>query len=503
MATPNVQRMNGAGPSLRMGQPTTEPRPQALLGLLVALGILIVGGLLDPNFSALFLGFATCAVAVASLAIHALHRPLDRTTLTFVGNVALILMFGLHPVAMVVSGMVDQPFHFKFDLRPTYTAAVLIGLIATMAFNVGALLGSKTHTIVRRPAAIVLRSTFTNEANVARFVGVSLVVVALGGYSLFALSTGQNPLIAILSGARRGAETGSTAYFYLAPLLLGPAALLLLVSALKRGKFPVLAALVLGLQALLFLPGGQRIVLILSALPTVLAWFMLTRRRFSTPVLIVVFFASFLVLVSLRDLGTAGGPSLSESLQQSFGDPGVALTETLTGDDSEMVDSVAILLQAVPSQLPHQPLHSVAALISSPVPSNLWAGKPQPMDSTVNALLLGTQSNSAGLAYSFAGELYFDGGQLTVCLGFLLLGFVAARLTNLYLRTENAYVVLIYASLAGALINLMRGSMSYTFARLLFTTAPLIAFAIYVHFRTGRQKREKKRPNKLPYPSGE
>lgn len=462
-------------------------RSSTVIGMLTSIALLVAGVVTDPTAGALMLALWVCAVAVGGITLCGIREPLERASLPYVGNVALIVMFGLHPLAMVLTGVRDEPFHYLYDLRPTYDMAVGLGLAATVAFNLGVTLRlPRQHSPHHRGNQ--LRPQYEDEARDARRLGFVLSTLAFLGYAAFAATSGQGVVDAILGGARRGAETSSTAYLYLAPLLLGPATLLFLYSALQRKKKPVGALILIAIQVALFLPGGQRIVLILSVLPSLMAFFSLRRRRLSTAVYAGVMVLAFLGMVSLRDLGTPNGPTVAESFEETLSDPGAAMLETLTGDDSEMIDSIAVLTQIVPSHIDHQPFRSILALFSSPIPSNIWEGKIQPMDSTVNATLLRTSVNSAGLAYSLAGEFYFDGGFAAVIGGFFLLGLGSARLTEWYRSANTALAIVIYLSLTAALVNLVRGSLTYTSARLLFSVGPLLLFALYVARRRKAEK---------------
>jgi oligosaccharide repeat unit polymerase len=422
----------------------------------------------------------TISVGLASIGLRGLWTKLDRTDTLLWGNLGLIVMFGLHPYAMVISDTIRLPFHALFSLVPNYLAATQVGFYATLAFNIGYFAVSvwpsrkKDFVSLTYSGAALLGSV--NSAAAARRFAWALLVIAVVAYAGFAAMAGQDFLASVLGGARRGANVSSTAYLYFAPQLIGPASLLFLYSDVVRGKRPTAAVVIALIEVLLFLPGGQRLVLLLTLAPLPLAYVMLRRIRVRATTVVAVVLIGLVTIVSLRDLGSENGPTTSESFARSLSNPSLALSELLTGDDTEMVDALAVEMQFVPSQIPHQPLSILTNVLAAPVPSILWSGKPAPMDSILNEKLFGIEKNNASIAYSFVGELFFDSGVFGVVFGLGALGAGSAALYRMKYFAGRPEVILIYAAALPAIVILMRGSLIYTLGRALFTVFPLVAF---------------------------
>ncbi|MCK6079044.1 O-antigen polysaccharide polymerase Wzy family protein [Microbacterium sp. EYE_5] len=459
------------------------PRPTAIAAYVAVLVAYLLVGLSvssDPSLTAAYGVIAVCAL---SIAILGLRSPVDKSDPLVWMNIAFAVMFGLHPIAMIETGVLEQAYHFRFFLVPTYPQAAALALLATISFNLGYWIHRASTRGGAGISALPLLHSGSEAVDLLRSRLASrlawlTLLVSLVAYSAFAISVGTNPIAAILGGARRGEETSSTAYLYYAPQMIGPATLLFLYAALIRRKFP-LGAVVLGaVQLILFLPGGQRLVLLLTLVPTFLAYFMLQRKRLATGLLVAGTLPILTLVIAMRDLGANVELDIFSAVARFVSNPQEQLLEFATGDDTEMLDALAVELQLVPSAIPHSPLSVLTSTLAAPIPSAFWSGKPQPADSLLNAIIVGTDANSAGLAYSFVGELFYDSSYFGVIIGFLVAGAIAAGSRDWVRRAQSPATILIYCALVPTFISLVRGSLAYALARALFTVGPLVAYSI-------------------------
>ena len=466
------------------------PKISAVVG--VAVVILAIGSAMMVNSSnpIVLPALATCGVAVAALALAGWSKLADKTDPMVWMNIAFIAMFGMHPIAVESSGILYAPYHNLYYLEPTYAAATWLGFAATVSFNAGVFvsrhMATRNSTVPHGFLDGLSEQDRAARAKLAQTTAWLVLLLAMLAYAAFAISAGRNPIEAILGGARRGDVVSSTAYLYYAPQMIGPATVLFLYSALLRRKRPIGAIVLCVVQLYLFLPGGQRLVLLLTLVPVVLAYFLLTGKRVATLTVVAAAVPAIILLISMRDLGATDGLDLIGSLSRFFENPGAQLLEFSTGDDTEMIDALAVELQVVPSQLPHAPLSVLQTTLAAPIPSLIWPSKPQPMDSILNQYLIGTGQNNAGLAYSFVGEAYFDGGIFGVIVAFIGLGVLSNVTYSLRWRASSPAALLVYAALVPTSISLVRGSLAYALGRALFTVGPLVVYALVERSRSAQ-----------------
>jgi len=435
------------------------------------------------------LGAGACIwLCLVALALRAARGPLDRTDPFVWVNVGMVVMFGLHPIAMVLFGVIDEPFRLHYDLRPTYGEAVWLGFLSVLSFNLAVGVTPALLRLARLqkprpgcPSDVELR----RAVHLARPFAFVLLILAAVGYGLFVVTSGTPIADALSSGFRRGDATDTTAYFYFAPALVGPAAVLLGYRALVLRRVPLGAAVLTLAQMVVLFGSGQRQVLLLSVVPAVMLYFVLTRRRLGAFALCLIVVLVLVALVSARDLGSVSGPTPARSLSETLDSPAERAQQLLTGADTEMVDALALELQFVPSQLAHSPGLTALSVAAAPVPSALWTSKPAPADVHLNSYLLRVQRNNASIAYSFTGELYFDSGWLGVILGFVLLGAAAVGVYRMKEHGSSTSTrILAYVSLVPLFVAVLRGGLAYTVGRSLFSVVPVVIFSIVVCWRS-------------------
>lgn len=432
---------------------------------------------------------ARCGIIALSLSASALALVRYRTRpgldpLTW-ANVTLFALFVLHPLATLWSGVVSEPYRLEFDLSPGYIQAANIALVGTLALN-GAYWLSPPRKYFGSPRLILV------ETQVMTRAAVALIFIGLGAYMLFALSTGQG-LKGLAGGLKGNNSLGSSAYLYEAPFLLLPAGLLLLGAWLERRRAMPFWGMVLVFGFLVYnlLPTGQRLVLISTV--SGFAIFILRKLDKRMPILILAgsLVLSFFVLVALQAVGHGtGNTAVSSSLARTVGHPLTAVKRTFTTEDTEMFDGLAVESEVVPSRLPYDPGHTLLSLLSAAIPRSLWPGKVAPGDGIVDAYLLGSQgisAHSAAIAFSPAGELYYDSGLIGVALGFGVIGVLLRRLSDWGNQNRGGLADAYYAATVPLTIVLLRGNFEDTAARYLFIAFPLLLL-LRIHRRRDERR---------------
>lgn len=464
---------------------SATPRASSILLAGVALTPIVVVTFTSSDTSLTIMS-AIWLVAVSCISFLCARHPLDRTHPLLWSMSAMILMYVIHPFAMITSGQVRGLYQGRFYLTGSYTEALTLGLVGTifLALGFGASMRGRRARVRPSPEFPTSPSTAIS----ARRWAVTLTVLAFLGYGVFCVTAGLNPITELLNGARRGSVTTSSAYLYLSPQLLGPAALMSLYAcwATHRSQWPtVLLCLV---QIALFVPSGQRFVLLTSFVPVLLAAGYLYKRRLKIGAFTFLLFLALASLISLRDLGGSEvGLSIGESFARTISAPREALETFATGADTEMIDGLAVEIQYVPELLPHRPGYTAFTTLAAPIPSAVWPGKPVTFDGILNYRLLGVEKNNASVAYGFIGELFFDAGLLSVALGMLIFGLAFGRIAGLA-NTPRPLTFLVYIAAIPLTVSLLRGSLALIAGRSLFTFVPVLAFW-WLHERQTRGSR--------------
>lgn len=395
---------------------------------------------------------------------------------------AMLFMFAIHPGVRIIDGSVYAPYRGLYDITDGLSMALLAGCVATGTVVVS----SAVASLVQSPKLVQVKGR-SDKVNLKRFRSFGRLFFAVGlfAYILVRVRTGTNPFSGSQSTATSGAAADS-AYLYLAPQLLGPAALCYLMHALGNRRPPYAAFGLVALQVCLYVPLGSRMTLLATAVPVVFAYFMVSGRKMKPIVAVVGLVLAFALLSLTRDLGANSTVTAAESGAAILADPLGALEALATGPDSEMVDGLALATEVVPDRMPFQPGHTIYTVVSQPIPSAIWAGKPQTADGYLNEHLFGIARNNAGVAYSWVGELYFDFGLYGVVLGFASLTIALGALHRRYRSMSlGAPWTLAMATVPAQAVILSRGSLALSLAAALFSVVPVIV-AIYFSTRGGR-----------------
>jgi oligosaccharide repeat unit polymerase len=431
-----------------------------------------------------------CALWLALLGHEILFRPADLTEPIHWINATYLVLFGLHPLFLYFQGGLQTPYHGQFDITPTYSAAISIGLgsmlLVNIAYDVVARgrRGRSTPRLRGRASS----SPDLAEASIRRLRSLGWLMLFLGLIGVAAsVTSGPSPTRDLgNSGA------GGTAYVYNMPYLLIPASLLFLVvhaHGRKRADLITGCLVSLAYSGFLVTQGARTGVLLAIAAPAV---FLAVQWRVRIPRLVVLVLVALTVFTfsALRDANSPDS-SFSRSLTESVQRPDLVLQDTFTGNDTEMVDALALEMQISPSQIAHGPGITVISTLGAPVPRVLWPDKPLTADVILNRVLFNRGVNEASVAYSMLGEAYFDSGILGVVVSTIVFGAVYGFLVR---RRDTWSTSPLRAALFAVAVVLtpvvIRGILAYSLAIAAFVAGPLLVASFLVSSRRSHEQPE-------------
>jgi hypothetical protein len=444
-------------------------------------------------------GFVALAVAVAAGAVVALAGPTTILVAVEAGlvtaplvarfvrhrldvfepitwaNAALFLMFVIHPVAH----WAYDSYSFRgYDVKQALDAGLVVAVAGTAAIQLGYAIPAGRTIAAWLPSA----PTELHRPGAASAYALGITALGIAGFVAF-------PSV----------SQGASAYLYYLPMLVIPGALLLLAIGLRVGSASAVLLALFGVTAgfMVFGPSGQRAWLLVLLAPTLVYGVYLRRgARPGLLPLMMMLLITFPFLAAARDLSP--GESLAD-LVGAVGQAVIATPQTIRefvlGPDTEMLDGLAMEVQAVPRDLPFHPGNSLASLVAQPIPRALWPDKPRQADDLVNEYLFGSVGyvvGNSGVAFSLFGGLYFDVGLPSVLLGGLACGVLLRLPWEWYRRhAASPIAALQLAATLPFVVILMRGNMQDTLSRALFVIAPILLLGVVskrVRHRVGARR---------------
>ncbi|WP_167759005.1 O-antigen polysaccharide polymerase Wzy [Blastococcus sp. TF02A_35] len=394
--------------------------------------------------------------------MHTLTAEADLTEPIWWINGAAFILFVAHPWALIYTDSVGYAFYDRFDIAGTYTEALTLGWLFTLAANFGAVIGRR-----RKLGRAANRAARTSKQT-SSFIWAAGIASVVAFIVLPGTLTGE--------GASSGsAGAGRTAYVYLLPLMLiGSACTLIALGQSASRVWLSRTGWAIGaVYSVILLVSGQRSSLLLALLAPVVTSALMSRRRAPRITLLVGGCALAAAFGLIRD-ANAPGETFWSSVSYGVREPGSIFVRTVTGNDTEMVDALAVELSIVPEVIPHRPLSTVTSTLGAPVPRLVWPDKPETVDVVLNGYLLGLGSNSAGPAYSLVGEAYFDSGWPGVGAAGLGLGYVFTRLWRHQKASSEWRTKVVYAVLLAGLPIIIRGVVAYSLAIFLAVLLPVV-----------------------------
>jgi hypothetical protein len=419
-----------------------------------------------------------CAMPVA---VRLVQRRFDPFEPIFIVAVGAFFIWFLRPLSSIIY---SNWWYGNGDIRAGFNGALLIVLVGICATYLGYVVPFGRRLGRKVPA---MPDTWDPDA----VFKATLVVLAVGAL-LFLMFIGKSGgglsgIISYFSSRQLSAKqaaSGSTAWFYLAPYVTIPAALiclLLYMQSRRRRDLLAMVALVL-LSLAITVPRGDRTYVLMIVLPLFAMPYLRLGRRPSTPVVVVSLIVGIMALNLMLEyrVTTRRTHGVVNSAVDAMTHPGRQMKIFLTGADVSMFSSLAETYELVPSRFSFKPGNELLATLALPIPRLIWPNKPHDGETDVFPLLFPQTAavQQAGFGPSMVGGFYIDSGYIGVLIYMFGFGIVLRALFE-YRKSHggNPAVIVLYAACLPLIILLMRGSMADTAGRSVYLIGPyLVAF---------------------------
>ena len=464
-----------------------DPTGVILFGLAVLLGAAVAVTLAYPEtVSREFLLFGLALIVPLPILFRAIQGKLDLlepVVFIALGHISLYLA---RPLAQLAYG---QTSISGLEIMSGYDMALAISFIGVVAVYAGYSVptGRTIASRLRPPPKDWSNDTTLIVALIAFAIGMLLWAMFLaqsGGFSAF------TTYIQGRSAADAARFQGSSGYFYLAPFVAIPCALILFdANARRRSLILLLGGLIcLGFTLLITGPRGDRTFLLLLLLPLIAQHYLRRGRRPNGVTALVGILVAILVvnvLISYRRVDERKG-SFATSAVESVSKPGQQLKEFVLGQDTTMFPLTAIMVE---SDLGHLPLSTVKSLLASPVPGSIWPTKPRDPDTIFYREVFPQAASQveSGNALGYLGSYWYDGGFIGLAIYAFLSG-ILFRIAWEYLKRFSTYrgAQLLFSISLPFTIVLIRGNPTQSFPPGLFVVGPVIAL-LWLAGRRARQ----------------
>ena len=456
------------------GIPTVSIEKHLVFGLgLTALAGAVIGLTSPSSHMALPVLFGLISLAAVKWAVRT--RPLRWFDPLVWMVLPLSVMFVARPLALLAAG---QLFYRGYDLSHSFDQVMLIAVGGLVALC-GGYAASWPASIARRTRPVAANC---DEAKMTTSAYV-LVMLGAAGYAVFAAKSGLSPAAFLSQGipqGQSGGSQGSTAYFYLAPLFILPATLLLLHAGLRRHSASLLglSATLLVVMLAAFAPTGSRFETLMFAGAYLI--YPLISYDWRPPVWLVVLGLCVVLIFVQATAGASSGvqsvhnPSLGRAIADTVEHPARSAEQLVLGPTIEMFDGLGVEAQVVPSELGYHPLTSLTTVLAAPVPRSVWGSKPYVAEAKIDAAAFGVTAGSASVAFSVLGGFYYDSGAIGVLLGMALIGALLRFISEyLSLYRSSAIGRLMLSATLPLVLVLARGTLSSTLAQAIFVVAPI------------------------------
>lgn len=427
-------------------------RRRGMIGVSVACTLAAMGGLalaaLSPSVSAALIAGIVVAISVP-LAVRALNSELDAFEPIVVFAIIWSIMFVIRPIAMLVENDFTYVYAPTIDLRHTFNGMLVLALIGTVSFAVG--YGS---AVGRALAARLPRPVEHFQASRVALVCMVIGAVALVLYAGYVVQVGGLSAALSRSGSVNELRQGSSAYFYMAPLMLiGP---VLTIFAL-RSRLNVVNSFFIGgglfaAALIIFISYGARSSLLFLGGGGVVYWYLAreVRPRAITFVLgLAVVLLVSAIIGATRDVesrGSTGALPIAKGIVQH---PTTVFRPLTSEADAAEAPGLAAAMSVIPKQLQHTyGAGFLIDLLGRPIPRQLWPGKPlSPVDKTTATLSpTGYRTAQANPEYSCLLVPFIDFGYFGG-LVLVLYGIAARALFEWFRRYRTAPMAQIIFSL--------------------------------------------------------
>lgn len=405
---------------------------------------------------------------------------------------SLVVFFGMYVTRPLSLASRDPGQYFKgYLLDPYELSAFLLAALGVLSYILAYLISSKLLSFNK--------SVASSPWDPSRVISACLVIGAISMllYSIFIRQVGGIANVLAGRGAYSvAALTGSSAYFWSAPLMLFPCGLSLFLMYLQRRRLGYLC-LCVALQApqlVLAVTSGSRIEIMPIGLSYLAAYYLYHQRSLSIKVLLLCSFFVVTVglnfLVQIRVAGTDARADWFPVLTSTLKSP-VAQTKRVfwDGESNDMFESLAVELQVVPRVLPYNPVDFAYRTVAKVIPAAVWTNKPLSPEEHLAAVLFPLESSTTRSSSSpgMIGYSYLFGGIPGVSLIMVFFGILFRWTWCQYLNRPSDLLAIAVASVSLGLVPvIIRGSPSDAMVRLFFIFLPLLFIARFA--ATGNSK---------------
>lgn len=462
--------------------------PIAPAGLIVGVVAMIIVALAVTWITSVPVVWALVLLATGLAAlpfvVAIVRRQFDVFEPAYLFAVSYFVLFALRPAAVLFVS-VGTPVFVGYGIEQTYAAALAIGAVGAAVFYVGYYLPVGRNLAQR----LHLPREEWSNASLTVFIVLSLLLTG-GAFSAFLLTNGGlSTLAAFLNGRNPvsgAALQQSSGYLYTAPLFLAPVGILVTSLSGQRWRVGAFVGLFLvALSQVLNIGTGDRSWTLPAIAALVLVWYLRRRARPGLPVIAIAVALTFLLGITLpRQYRNteARSESLIQIVIDDILNPGQAVQDFLSREDTGMADGLAVELQFVPNTIDYQFGRTYLEAISRPVPRSLWAEKPRAAETQLMAVIW-PQLARASVTFYFSvwGEPYLNFGLLGVIAVSLAFGiFWRSVYAWFRRRPTNRFVIAFYALSWPFIFVYMRGGIGADYQRQAIYLVPVVVAYLFI-----------------------
>jgi hypothetical protein len=423
----------------------------------VRVGLIVAAGLAGLILLAVLSAWTAVSLIIASGTIVAAALPIamrfragafDVLEPIVGGSVALAVIFGIRPIAMLLNG---DFIYRDVDIRPEFPFVIALGLVGSLAF-VGMYELVRTSRSDSADVEEVSEHRLEPTIIYVYITILAVLSVALFGVHLARLGSdfadGLRLFLAGTSPDLIARWAGTTEYLSASPILATCAATLLGVATrwrLKRYQLALVVALVSYPLLVFYVSGDRRFMIPAIGVPIV-AWMLMTGRRPGRRVSLLAIPMAFAVLTAIPFVRwaaarqDAGG--LTGALVQGLGDPMRAVDRFILGPDTSMFSALAIEIRVL--RTPQDFFYgraTVGDLLLAPIPHLLISDKPRTARDELLIRAYGTPCSLTGGGvcddFSIIGTSYQDFWVPGVAIVMAVIGAATAALWSRWRRSSG------------------------------------------------------------------